>query len=124
MFLAVYRGCLIAYGQTGAGKTFTMQGPDEHTVDADAAMDEVGSVAAAAAAAAVSVPEDMKGLIPRVLGHVFQRIEDEKAATNATAPAIAAENNENGANAANTAAVGLGRYCSPHHRLAFITLLS
>ena len=31
-------------------------------------MDEVGSVAAAAAAAAVSVPEDMKGLIPRVLG--------------------------------------------------------
>lgn len=27
-----YHGCLLAYGQTGAGKTFTMQGPSmEHT---------------------------------------------------------------------------------------------
>jgi hypothetical protein len=77
--MAVRGGCLIAYGQTGAGKTFTMQGPDDHTVDAedaDAAVDAAtaaaaalgdGSAAAAAAAAALSVPEDMKGLSPRVL---------------------------------------------------------
>ena len=28
-FLEGYHGCLIAYGQTGAGKTFTMQGPSD-----------------------------------------------------------------------------------------------
>ncbi|EEH57307.1 uncharacterized protein MICPUCDRAFT_17223, partial [Micromonas pusilla CCMP1545] len=36
-FLEGYHGCLIAYGQTGAGKTYTMQGPDEHADKENAA---------------------------------------------------------------------------------------
>ena len=67
-FLEGYHGCLIAYGQTGAGKTFTMQGPDDHSDGAEqgdgpSPMDD---------------PEQ-QGLIPRVLQRIFQRIEDEKA---------------------------------------------
>ena len=36
-FLEGYHGCLIAYGQTGAGKTFTMQGPSDDLARGDRA---------------------------------------------------------------------------------------
>ena len=77
-FLEGYHGCLIAYGQTGAGKTFTMQGPDDHT-EIENMSDETSVVNAA------EDPEQL-GLIPRVLKRIFAHIENEKAA---------AENDEN-----------------------------
>ena len=63
-FLEGYNGCLIAYGQTGAGKTFTMQGPGDPEAgegDPDGAS------------------ERELGLIPRVLRRVFQRVEDDRS---------------------------------------------
>ena len=63
-FLEGYNGCLIAYGQTGAGKTFTMQGPGDPEAgegDPDGAS------------------ERELGLIPRVLQRVFQRVEDDRS---------------------------------------------
>ena len=77
-FLEGYHGCLIAYGQTGAGKTFTMQGPDEHT-KTDNISGDTGVMYAA------EDPEQL-GLIPRVLKRIFAHIESELAA---------AENKEN-----------------------------
>lgn len=77
-FLEGYHGCLIAYGQTGAGKTFTMQGPDEHT-ETDNISGDTGVMNAA------EDPEQL-GLIPRVLKRIFAHIESELAA---------AENKEN-----------------------------
>eukprot|EP00959_Pyramimonas_sp_CCMP1952_P331239 6936471-Pyramimonas_sp.AAC.1 len=59
-----YHGCLLAYGQTGAGKTFTMQGPtnDElHEMETN-----------------IPVHHAQRGLIPRVLNHVFERIQQDK----------------------------------------------
>mmetsp|Transcript_29878 Transcript_29878/g.60642 ORF Transcript_29878/g.60642 Transcript_29878/m.60642 type:complete len:426 (+) Transcript_29878:227-1504(+) len=43
-----YNGTLLAYGQTGAGKTFTMQGQDE--------------------------PSEVRGIIPRAFQHVFDHV--------------------------------------------------
>ena len=63
-FLEGYNGCLIAYGQTGTGKTFTMQGPGDPEAgegDPDGAS------------------ERELGLIPRVLRRVFQRVEDDRS---------------------------------------------
>ena len=44
-----FNGTIFAYGQTSSGKTFTMTGPDIED-------------------------EEMQGLIPRMVNHVFQRI--------------------------------------------------
>ena len=73
-FLEGYHGCLIAYGQTGAGKTFTMQGPSD---DLEEGATERVSLAEDANALSADDPE-AQGLIPRVLQRVFQRVEDEK----------------------------------------------
>ena len=67
-FLEGYHGCLIAYGQTGAGKTFTMQGPGEVDDNLDCDVNP--------SAPCVDDP-DAQGLIPRVLQRIFQRVEDE-----------------------------------------------
>jgi hypothetical protein len=79
-------GCLIAYGQTGAGKTFTMQGPDDYTVDeaiegeaADGAAGGDAMDVAGGAGGIVDVDSEQQGLIPRVLKRIFQRIADETA---------------------------------------------
>lgn len=45
-----FNGTILAYGQTGSGKTHTMNGPD------------IGN-------------EEQKGIIPRIVGGVFQKIE-------------------------------------------------
>ena len=80
-FLEGIHGCLIAYGQTGAGKTFTMQGPDADAVPPEDAMDDTPSADAGAGDATAGDAPDAEsaGLIPRVLQHVFQRIESERA---------------------------------------------
>ena len=101
-FLEGYHGCLIAYGQTGAGKTYTMQGPDEHAVvsradDDDSAAAAMEHDAAGAGAAGARDPEQ-RGLIPRVLQRIFQRIQDEKdAVEGAAATAGDDEDKENAA---------------------------
>ncbi|XP_024516891.1 kinesin-like protein KIF15 [Selaginella moellendorffii] len=53
-----YHCCLIAYGQTGAGKTFTMEGLSVTEDQAQA--------------------HEMRGLIPRILDYMFQRMGEEK----------------------------------------------
>ena len=84
-FLEGYHGCLIAYGQTGAGKTFTMQGPsddlDEGGTGGTASLASLDSTSARDGAESAESAEDpeAQGLIPRVLQRIFQRVEDEKA---------------------------------------------
>ncbi|KAJ7535310.1 hypothetical protein O6H91_12G027300 [Diphasiastrum complanatum] len=59
-----YHCCLIAYGQTGAGKTFTMEGPTAESEASVALMPEF---------------QQKKGLIPRILDYIFQRMAAEKS---------------------------------------------
>ena len=47
-----YNGCIFSYGQTGSGKTFTIMGDEKNT-----------------------------GLLPRVVKHMFERIEDDVLST-------------------------------------------
>ena len=78
-FLAGYHGCLIAYGQTGAGKTFTMQGPSDDLDEGQAERVCVAEDADGSAPRDVAADDpEAQGLIPRVLQRVFQRVEDEK----------------------------------------------
>ena len=76
-FLEGYHGCLIAYGQTGAGKTFTMQGPGDPD---ESSSGELASGEGTDGAGAVNDPE-AQGLIPRVLQRIFQRVADETNGT-------------------------------------------
>lgn len=55
-----YNGTIFAYGQTGAGKSFTMFGPE---------------------GGADSIPEPAKGIIPRACKHIFDRIEADESGT-------------------------------------------
>mmetsp|Transcript_34706 Transcript_34706/g.104188 ORF Transcript_34706/g.104188 Transcript_34706/m.104188 type:complete len:357 (-) Transcript_34706:151-1221(-) len=55
-WLAGFNASVIAHGQTGAGKTYSLYGP-------------------AAAVYAESVPPDAMGLVPRLLGRVYEAIE-------------------------------------------------
>ena len=52
--MAGYNGTIFAYGQTGAGKTFTMYGPPQPWPNAD-----------------------VRGLAPRVIEHIFSTIAKE-----------------------------------------------
>ncbi|KAJ4462287.1 putative Kinesin-related protein 5 [Paratrimastix pyriformis] len=54
--LAGFNGTIFAYGQTGAGKSFTMFGPD------------------------ISTP-DLKGIIPRAMEHIFTQIASDTKGT-------------------------------------------
>eukprot|EP00029_Vermamoeba_vermiformis_P007434 TRINITY_DN321_c0_g1_i1.p1 TRINITY_DN321_c0_g1~~TRINITY_DN321_c0_g1_i1.p1 ORF type:complete len:1029 (+),score=352.71 TRINITY_DN321_c0_g1_i1:163-3249(+) len=54
-----YNGTIFAYGQTGAGKSFTMFGPD-------------------------IIEESMKGIIPRACSHIFQHIANDTSGTEYT----------------------------------------
>ena len=56
-----YHGCVLAYGQTGAGKTYTMQGECGEARDGS---DEMCATHA--------------GVIPRALRRLFERIESER----------------------------------------------
>ncbi|CAM6117692.1 unnamed protein product [Calypogeia fissa] len=64
-----YHCCLIAYGQTGAGKTFTMEGPDPES--------SPGGSPGFQAKANLKRHEK-RGLIPRILDYIFQRMSTEK----------------------------------------------
>ena len=80
-----FHGCILAYGQTGAGKTYSMQGMTSSS-DGSAGMgDDDDDV--------VMMDEDEEndvgtddldgahaGLIPRVLKRLFKRVDDERAA--------------------------------------------
>jgi Tfp pilus assembly pilus retraction ATPase PilT len=58
--LSGYNGTIFAYGQTGSGKTFTMQGPLELN---EANWEE-------------------RGLIPRILEYLFDKISEIEAEVN------------------------------------------
>eukprot|EP00899_Mesostigma_viride_P012003 jgi/Mesvir1/20803/Mv07906-RA.3 len=62
-----YHGCLLAYGQTGAGKTFTMEGRQ-----LDDPMTPKGS------SPGDLVISEGQGIIPRALQFLFERMEHEK----------------------------------------------
>jgi hypothetical protein len=69
-------GCIFAYGQTGTGKTHTMQGFDLDSAHSSSSSSSSSSSAAAAAAAAAGA-----GLVPRILSHIFAaRLEREDCA--------------------------------------------
>ncbi|XP_050144128.1 kinesin-like protein KIN-12B [Malus sylvestris] len=57
--MAGFNSSVFAYGQTGSGKTYTMWGP------ANALMDE-------------NLSSDQQGLTPRVLEHLFARLNEEQ----------------------------------------------
>ena len=63
-----YSCCIFAYGQTGAGKTFTMQGTES---------------------------DDGRGVIPRVLEYLFTKIDESQRVDTATNPSENEEDNEN-----------------------------
>ena len=77
-----YSCCIFAYGQTGAGKTHTMQGSDTQSCDNDNDID----------AATMMMTDtddnehqnlsedhnDERGLIPRVLQYLFRKVEHDK----------------------------------------------
>ena len=63
-FLDGYHSNLLAYGQTGAGKTYTMQGPGASSADAESAD-------------AAAFGSEERGLVPRVLEHVFASLASE-----------------------------------------------
>eukprot|EP01065_Artemidia_motanka_P009039 TRINITY_DN14609_c0_g1_i1.p1 TRINITY_DN14609_c0_g1~~TRINITY_DN14609_c0_g1_i1.p1 ORF type:complete len:792 (+),score=327.75 TRINITY_DN14609_c0_g1_i1:63-2378(+) len=56
-----YNGTILAYGQTGSGKTHTMMGPEGGT---SAVLDE----------SSAHFPQ--RGLIPRIVAEIFQRLEE------------------------------------------------
>ncbi|KAG6557215.1 hypothetical protein Mapa_001142 [Marchantia paleacea] len=66
-----YHCCLIAYGQTGAGKTFTMEGPDPESSSGN-------SPGFAAQNKQNLKRHEKRGLIPRILDYIFQRMSSEK----------------------------------------------
>ena len=53
-----YNGTIFAYGQTGAGKTFTIQGPNIDTLEYEA--------------------DENRGLMPRAFEHIFDFFERQK----------------------------------------------
>ena len=63
-------------GQTGAGKTFTMQGPSADGESEGPVPMQTGAEG--------GVDGGSSGIIPRVLGYMFARLEEEKAAAAAT----------------------------------------
>ncbi|KAL3693895.1 hypothetical protein R1sor_007546 [Riccia sorocarpa] len=67
-----YHCCLIAYGQTGAGKTFTMEGPDPESNSGN-------SPGFAAQSKANAKRHEKRGLIPRILEYIFQKMSSEKS---------------------------------------------
>lgn len=60
--LAGYNGCIFAYGQTSAGKTHTMLGPNGGTN--------------------LNVPKEQWGILPRSAEFLFQQLEDSSAQGN------------------------------------------
>ena len=82
-------GCVLAYGQTGAGKTYSMQGVDggrggAHTMRGrgdddgdDVVMSEDESEFAGEAS--TDLDDEHAGLIPRALRRLFERVEKKRA---------------------------------------------
>ena len=75
-----FHGCVLAYGQTGAGKTYTMQGVDydDDGRDDDDGCGDRGDVAMGGGGE-VDLNAAHAGLIPRVLRRLFARVESERA---------------------------------------------
>jgi len=75
-----FHGCVLAYGQTGAGKTYTMQGVDydDDGRDDDDGRGDRGDVAMGGGGE-VDLNAAHAGLIPRVLRRLFARVESERA---------------------------------------------
>ncbi|OAE21380.1 hypothetical protein AXG93_3658s1020 [Marchantia polymorpha subsp. ruderalis] len=71
-----YHCCLIAYGQTGAGKTFTMEG--EWLYGPDPESSSGNSPGFAAQNKQNLKRHEKRGLIPRILDYIFQRMSSEK----------------------------------------------
>ena len=69
-------GCVLAYGQTGAGKTYTVFGDDEST----SGMPTLGEPAALPSTA---------GLVPRVLSEVLHAITDRRGDCSGTRTVVA-----------------------------------
>ena len=68
-----YNGTIFAYGQTGAGKTFTIQGPILD-VDANAELDQ-SSLAQARASKSM---KESEGIIQRSFEYIFQNIQAQQ----------------------------------------------
>ena len=81
-----FHGCILAYGQTGAGKTYSMQGMTSSS-DGSAGMGDDDDVVMMDedeenddAVGAEDMDGAHAGLIPRVLKRLFKRVDDERAA--------------------------------------------
>lgn len=56
-----FNSCIITYGQTGTGKTYTMEGPGFQLAGKDTA--DTGT------------DEDLSGIVPRLIQNIFDRVE-------------------------------------------------
>ena len=59
-----YYATVFAYGQTGGGKTYTMEGKPKTT---------------AGKAADASSSEDLRGIIPRAVEHIFDKVSESQS---------------------------------------------
>ena len=82
-------GCVLAYGQTGAGKTYSMQGVDgARTIDSGDGTGEEGEDGDVVMSedefetngdATTDLDDEHAGLIPRALKRLFERVEKKRA---------------------------------------------
>ncbi|KAJ1477449.1 hypothetical protein T484DRAFT_1821339, partial [Baffinella frigidus] len=79
-----YNGSIFAYGQTGSGKTFTMQGPETEMAKGGSAGPETEMAKGGSAT---------RGLIPRALEYLFDKIAQKRASAK-TAPAVSASHHD------------------------------
>lgn len=68
-----YNGCILAYGNTGSGKTFTMMGPQPQNLDGKQSSSTPGPENGGGGVALESDPR--RGMIPRALEYLFQQLQ-------------------------------------------------
>lgn len=67
-----YNGTIFAYGQTGAGKTFTIQGPSLHVEPSFVSVEEESP-------RMESTQDESRGIMQRAFEYIFECMQEEKS---------------------------------------------